>query len=224
MRYPGTCAIVMMTLLVGMTAGAASDEPPAERSVLLVIDVQDFYFDGGFMPLEGSVEASLSAAAIIERFRALAWPVVHVQHLPKDRSTPGQDVQPAAYRIHENVVPIPGETVIGKHHANSFRDTNLLATLQQLEARHLVIVGMQTHMCVEAATRAAADLGFQVTVVHDACATRALEHGDTTVAAADVHASTLASLDRSYARIIGGKELLAELPAPAPQSTELPPE
>ena len=39
-------------------------------------------------------------------------------------------------------------------------------------AENLVIVGMQTHMCLEAATRAAHDLGFECVVVGDACATR----------------------------------------------------
>jgi len=51
-----------------------------------------------------------------------------------------------------------------------------------------------------------------VTVVHDACATRALEFGDAAVPATQVHASTLAALDGVYARIVSADELLAELP------------
>jgi nicotinamidase-related amidase len=52
--------------------------------------------------------------------------------------------------------PAAGESVVGKHHANAFRDTDLLAVLRRIGATRLVIAGMQTHMCVEAATRAAA--------------------------------------------------------------------
>jgi nicotinamidase-related amidase len=71
-----------------------------------------------------------------------------------------------------------------------------------------VIVGMQTHMCLEAATRAAADMGYEVTVVGDACATRDLEFDGKTVPASEVHTSTLATLDGTYAHVISLTEFL----------------
>ena len=193
---------------------AWAEDAPSPRTALVVIDIQQFYFEGGALPLEGSVEAAAVCARLLERFRALRWPVVHVQHLPQGVEDPGPDIEPAAYRIRSEVAPRPGETVIGKHHANAFRDTALLETLRELGVDRLVIAGMQTHMCAEAATRAAADLGFEVVLVGDACATRALEHGGTTVPAAMVHAATLAAMDGTYARVVDAAELLAELPAP----------
>ena len=63
-------------------------------------------------------------------------------------------------------------------------------------------------MCLEAATRAAADLGFEVVVIGDACATRDLAFGDRKVAAADVQASTLATLDRTYAKVVDTETFL----------------
>jgi nicotinamidase-related amidase len=104
-----------------------------------------------------------------------------------------------------------GETVVGKHHANAFRDTDLPALLRRLGAKRLVIAGMQTHMCVEAAARHAADLGFEVVVVHDACATRALKFRATEVPAAQVHAAALAALSGTYARVVSTDELLDEM-------------
>jgi nicotinamidase-related amidase len=175
---------------------------------LIIVDIQEFYFEGGFLPLEGSVEAAQSAQLVLERFRANGWPVVHVQHLPEGRDAPGQDVQPPVFRIRKEVEPRTGEIVVGKHHPNSFRDTNLQDELQKFGTNQLVIVGMQTHMCLEAATRAAADLGYQVTVVKDACATRDLEYGGATVPAAQVHASTLASLNGAYATVVSSDEFL----------------
>jgi nicotinamidase-related amidase len=208
---------VLGFLLVAMAAVAPMAAEEAEQPtppVLIIVDIQGFYFEGGAVPLEGSAEASQVAKKVLARFRALGWPVVHVQHLPKGQDETGQAIEPEAYRIHQDVAPQPGETVIGKHHANAFRDTGLLATLRELGAHRLVILGMQTHMCLEAATRAAADLGFEVTVVHDACATRALEFGGSTVPAAQVHASTLATLEGTYARVVSADELLAELEVP----------
>jgi len=70
-----------------------------------------------------------------------------------------------------------------------------------------MLCGMQTHMCLEAATRAAHDLGYQCTVIQDACATRDLTFNGVTMKAKDVHYSTLATL-KSYAKILTLQEFL----------------
>jgi nicotinamidase-related amidase len=205
-------ALVLLCLLPALaSAQATAAKAAAAPTVLVVIDVQNFYFPGGRMALVDPGPASLQAKRLLERFRAKGWPVVHVQHLPKGQEAPSPDTGDEQYRIHPNVLPAAGETVIGKHHANAFRDTNLLAVLRRAGAKRLVIAGMQTHMCVEAATRHAADLGFEVVVGHDACATRALAFGGVEVPAAQVHAAALAAMSGSYARVVSTEELLAEL-------------
>ena len=60
---------------------------------------------------------------------------------------------------------------------------------------------MMTHMCIEAATRAAHDLGFKCTVISDACATKALDFEGKTISAEDVHYATLRTLSGSYAKV-----------------------
>jgi len=69
----------------------------------------------------------------------------------------------------------------------------------------LVICGMQTQMCVEAAVRAAHDYGYGVILIRDACATRNLRFGDREISAADVHTSTLATL-KSYGTVLSVAE------------------
>ena len=98
-----------------------------------------------------------------------------------------------------------------KHFANAFRETDLLEILKKRGTERLIICGMQTHMCVEAAVRAAADYGFTVTVPHEACATRDLKFEGTTIPAAQVRAGVLAALNGSYARVVGVDALIAEL-------------
>jgi Zn-dependent M28 family amino/carboxypeptidase/nicotinamidase-related amidase len=196
-------------------AAPASPRPEPPRTALLIIDIQNFYFPGGRVPLVEPEAASLKARQLLERFRANGWPVVHVQHLPQGQAAPSPSAGDEQYRIHPNVMPAAGEPVIGKHHANSFRDTELLATLRGLGVKRLVIAGMQTHMCVEAAARHAADQGFEVVVAHDACATRALKFGAVETPAAQVHAATLATLSGTYARVASTEELLGEMAAAA---------
>ncbi|MHB8055322.1 MAG: cysteine hydrolase family protein [Candidatus Aminicenantales bacterium] len=181
--------------------------PGLDHPVLLIIDIQNFYFAGGKIPLVGSLEASLRAKALLEAFRAKNLPVIHVRHMPKqDPAT-----QDPAYKIHPNVAPKEGEAVVSKFYANSFRETDLQTRLQALGAKTVVICGMQTHMCVEAATRNAFDLGYQVVLVGDACATRDLKYGETVVPAAAVHAVVLAAMNGNYARIATVDEISAEL-------------
>jgi hypothetical protein len=51
-------------------------------TALLIVDLQNFYFKDGKIPLVGSVEASLQAKKILELFRAKQLPVIHVRHVP----------------------------------------------------------------------------------------------------------------------------------------------
>jgi nicotinamidase-related amidase len=203
---------LLLCALASAIAGFGAELPSATNvTALAVIDVQNFYFPGGKQPLVEPAAASSQARKLLDHFRERKWPVIHVQHLPKDQITPTPDSGDEQYRIHVSVRPLPGETVIGKHHANAFRDTKLRETLQNLRVQRVLICGMQTHMCVEAATRAAADFGFEVLVAHDACATRNLKFKDVEIPAAQVHASALAAMNGNYARVLSTDELLAEL-------------
>ncbi|MEX1311483.1 MAG: cysteine hydrolase family protein [Candidatus Sulfomarinibacteraceae bacterium] len=201
-------------VMAGGSIGWADDTEAGAQNLddaaLLVIDIQTFYFPGGMVPLDAPEAAAKQAAKVIAAFRAAGRPVIHVQHLPKDVDTPDPTGIQEQYRIHADVLPAKGEIVVGKHHANSFRDTELLAILRELGVKRLVVTGMQTHMCVEAAVRAAADYGFEVTVVHDACATRDLEFDGTTVPASQVHAGALAAMSGSYAEGVSADEFVGE--------------
>jgi nicotinamidase-related amidase len=201
---PALPLIVCTLLASSAMAQGGTPMPPRPDEALIIIDIQNFYFEGGLVPLTGSVEAAKQARRVLDAYRAKRLPIVHVRHVPKSGAETDQ------YKIRAEVAPLPGEKVIAKQYANSFRDTDLLDYLRQNGIRKLVICGMQTHMCVEAAARAAADLGFDVTVVADACATRPLEYGGTTVPAPQVHAAALAALKGTYAKVVGTDELLKE--------------
>jgi nicotinamidase-related amidase len=196
----------LATVSAAASEGRGSD---LEGAALLVIDVQAFYFPGGMVPLVEPEVSSANARQLVELFRKQGRPVIHVQHLPKGVDVPDPTGIDPQYRIHPDLLPKDGEVVIGKHHANSFRDTGLLTTLRSLGVTRLVVCGMQTHMCVEAAVRAAADLGFEVIVARDACATRSLTHDGVEVPAAQVHAAALAAMASSYATVVSTAELVS---------------
>ena len=197
--YKCIVSILLFIFLLTMEnpASSASYIPDGKKDsiALLIIDIQDFYFDGNGR-LEGCVEASLVAKRILEMFRDKNLPVIHVMHGTKSK-------------IHVNVLPIEGEKVIVKNEINSFRGTDLLEYLHQKHIKKLIICGMMTHMCLEGTTRAAVDYGFDCTVIADACATRDLKFGNEVVKARDVHISTLATLTY-YAKVITAEEFLKD--------------
>jgi nicotinamidase-related amidase len=59
-----------------------------------------------------------------------------------------------------------------------------------------------SHMCIDSTTRAAADLGFRCTVVHDACATRDVEFEGDRVPADKVHSAYMSALAFAYAKVL----------------------
>jgi nicotinamidase-related amidase len=114
--------------------------------------------------------------------------------------------------IHDSAAHFEGEPIVYKHEPNAFLNTNLLELLKSWEIERVVITGMMTHMCVDATARAASDLGFQVIIAEDACATRDLQYGDTTIPAELVHKAFLAAL-KSYGKVLKSEEILALLAA-----------
>jgi nicotinamidase-related amidase len=139
-------------------------------------------------------------------FREHRLPIVHIQHVARQDApffvpgTPGVEIRPV-------VKPLPDETLIQKHFPNAFRETRLLDHLRSQGTTDLVITGMMTHMCVDASVRQAADLGYKVTLLGDACATRAQTYAGETVPARQVHAAFLAALNGFYAKVITAREL-----------------
>lgn len=190
--------LLIITLVLSISAMGQNKENT--KTALLIIDIQEFYFADGKSQLEHPEEASQKASKVLKTFRDKNELVVHIRHASSKDSA-----------IHANVKPETGEKVITKHHVNSYRDTDLLDYLQQNDITNVVICGMMTHVCVEAAARASADYGFDVTVISDACATRSVTYGANTVLAKDVHNSTLATIQSFYGTTITTKNFLNTL-------------
>ena len=69
------------------------------------------------------------------------------------------------------ISPIPGQDIsLPKTSCSVFQSTNLDYILRNLNIEQLVVCGQLTDQCVESAVRDAADLGYLVSVVEDACA------------------------------------------------------
>ena len=182
------------------------------KTALLVIDIQNDYFPDGKYPLANPLEAAKKAYQLLQCFREHSGQHVHIQHISLKPDATFLIKGDSGSDIHDSVAHFEGEPIVYKHYPNSFRETNLLEMLKEWGIERVVITGMMTHMCVDATARAAGDLGFQVIIAEDACATRDLQYGDTIIPADLVHKSFLAAL-KSYGKVMKCDDIIALLAA-----------
>lgn len=175
---------------------------------LIVVDLQNEYLPTGNLPLHGIEAAAANAAKAIADAREKNIPVFHIRHEFANGEAPvfvpgshGVEIQPA-------VAPLAGEPVIVKNYINSFRETDLKAHLDAEGVEEVVVVGAMSHMCVDAVVRAAADMGYPVTVLHDACATLDLTFNGVTTPAPQVHAAMMAAFAFGYGTVKSTEEYL----------------
>ncbi len=197
----------IIALILGLNLGFAQTDNKMNKA-LIIIDIQNDYFQGGKAELVNPDKASRNAKLMLEYFRKENLPVVHVQHIANYPNAAFFVPDTKGAEIHNDVKPKGTEQIIIKHYPNSFRETNLLEYLKSNNITDLVICGMQTHMCVDATTRAAKDLGFNCVVIGDACATKDLEINNVKANAADVQTSFLAALNYYYSTVMTTEQYL----------------
>lgn len=160
------------------------------------------------MELVGIQAAAANARILLNEFRKSDSPIIHIQHISTRPGAtfflPGTD----GVNTNQMVAPQGNEIVVVKNYPNSFRSTSLSEILKSKTIDDLVICGAMSHMCIDATTRAAFDLGFSCVVADDACATKDLSFKNKTVRASEVHASFMAALSSAYAKVLSTEETI----------------
>ena len=105
------------------------------------------------------------------------------------------------HEIVDELKPRPGEHVLRKTTIGAFASTNIDSLLRALGCEQLYLTGVSTNMCVETTAREAADRGYLVTLVEDACGTT---HED-------LHHNTMRNFQRLFGRVKSTAEALQEL-------------
>lgn len=179
-------------------------------TALIVIDIQNDYFPNGKMELVNPEKAAANAAKVLEWFRQNnKESIFHVQHIAADPALGFFLPDTDGAKINDAVQPLENENLIIKHFPNSFLKTDLERKLKEQGVTKVIVVGMMTHMCIDATVRAAVDLGYETTLIEDACATRDLSYDGKVVPAEQVHYAFVGALDGMYAKITSTDDFLA---------------
>ncbi len=171
------------------------------KRALIIVDLQNDYFEGGKWELVGTTTAADNTAKLLAAARTAGETIIHIQHFFPE-SGPFFIEGTEGANIHTSVLPTKDEMIIEKRFPNSFQETTLKAVLDKANIEDVTICGAMSHMCIDATARAASDFGYKTTVIHDACASRDLEFNETTVPAAQVHAAFMSPLGFAYANVI----------------------
>jgi nicotinamidase-related amidase len=168
-----------------------------KETCLLLIDIQADYFPGGKMELVNPEAAAFNAAELLSYFRKNHMPVIHIRNEAVHEGATFLVKGTSGTDIWSSVIPKDDETIITKNFPNSFRNTNLKETLEKLKISSLVICGMMTQNCVSSTVRAAWDYGYSMTLIWDACATRAFDSpSGFRVSDENMHHAHIAALSR----------------------------
>lgn len=170
------------------------------------LEAQDYYFD----TLEKTVIPNV--ARLQRGFRAQEMEVIHIriQSLTQDGRDRGAGHQRLGIHAAPDskdaeflpeVAPQGDELVINKTSSGVFSTTNFYYILKNMGIDALFVVGVYTNECVDTTVRAACDLGFLVSLVHDGC----------TTVTPDLHNATISTLRDRYARVIDTEQALREI-------------
>lgn len=140
------------------------------NEAVVIIDVQNAILGIPGVARQIETRTALDAvvvriAALIERARNRAIPVLFVQHDGQaghrlERGSPG-------WKLRSEVTPAQGEPVIHKSACDSFFQTTLAAELESRNAGKLIVAGCMTQYCVDTSVRRAVSLGYDVTLMAD---------------------------------------------------------
>jgi nicotinamidase-related amidase len=168
--------------------------------------------DYRFARIEGTVLPRI--VQLRAHFHRLQRPVLHVtlgsalpdasdapRHMRKLLASCANHVGSREHEILDELKPVAGEHVLRKTTVGAFASTPIDSLLRSLRVDQLYMVGVSTNMCVETTAREAADRGYQVTLVEDACGTTF----------EDLHQVTMRNFQRLFGRVASSGQVLTEL-------------
>lgn len=175
------------------------DDPyPSSATALLLVDMQRIWLEPGRNPGHPDWDADhpfhrdVAARAVPNQARLLAAAraggveVIHtiIRSLTRDGRDRSLDHKMTPLHVGPDdplALPVPelavgeDEILLPKTSSGVFNSTNIDYVLRNLGVTHLVVAGIMTDQCVDMAVRDAADRGFVVTCVGDACAAATTE-------------------------------------------------
>lgn len=170
------------------------------QRALLVIDVQDEYFNGGLKVSHpaGSLDNIIMAMDEAQKYGVA---VVVVRHT----SPPGGgffQVGTPEWNLLPQVMERPHDLLLDKHLPGSFTGTGLEAWLRERKIGEVAICGYMTQVCCDTTSRQAFQRGFDVQFLSDATGTLDIKNDAGSVTAEELHRAILVTQAMRFAKVV----------------------
>ncbi|PWJ38532.1 cysteine hydrolase family protein [Sediminitomix flava] len=137
------------------------------KKALIIIDVQNDYFEGGIYPQFNTTSVLEPTKKAIEKAKQEGYLIVFIKHEAPEgflvKGTEGSE-------IHAELKPyLEDGIIVTKTFANSFKETNLETVLKENNVTDLIITGIMTQNCVTHTAISKESEKYNVTVVGNAC-------------------------------------------------------
>lgn len=144
-------------------------------AALIVIDLQNDYFENGQFPLWNAEAVKEQNIALINAATAKEIPIFLIQHV----ADPAQGIAPffnegtEGVAIHSDIIAANNQaTVVVKHFADSFLQTELDDLLQAQGIKEIYLSGMMTQNCITHTALSKSAEKYSVKIITDACTTQ----------------------------------------------------
>jgi len=182
------------------------------QRALIVIDVQNEYFDGALPISDPSPETSLAnIGRAMDAASAAGVPVIVVRHGSTDPESPIFREGSHAWELHPEIERRPRDHLVDKTLPGSFTGTPLENILTQAGVETVAITGYMTHMCVDTTSRQAAHRGLGVEILSDATGTLPLENSGGSAAGEELHRATLVAQGQFFADVVSTDEWVGRI-------------
>lgn len=171
------------------------------KSALLVIDVQDSFYEAPYWQAEQFEPFQQKMLRLIDKCQTQKVPVVKILH--SEPESHGSSFHPDSGLVKSmDFLPECFDAEFTKHVHNAFTDTELGDWLKKNGIERLIISGIRTEQCCETTTRIGFDLGYEMDYVIDATLTFDMQdHLGNIVTADEIKAKTRLVLEHRFARV-----------------------
>ena len=188
-------------------------------TALLVVDAQvgvnSLEHWGGAQARRNNPKAEDRIRELLEHWRRASLAVFFTQHDSREPDSPLK-VSLATGAFIPGLEPRPGETVVVKDVNGGFIGTNLEIQLRRAAISRVVVAGFFTNMCVETTVRQGGNMGYDLYLAEDACATtNRIGFDGVSYDAETVHALSVASMHREFCTALKTTDVIGLLGADA---------
>jgi len=180
-----------------------------DATALVLVDVQQAFDDLDHWGRRNNPGCEANVAALLAKWREQGRPVVFVRHDSDEAASPLRPGEPGN-ALKPELTGEPDLLVAKRVNSAFYGEPDLDVWLRARGIASIAVCGITTNHCVETTARMGGNLGYDVLLVLDACATFDREGPDGTVMTADeLTRATATSLHGEFATVVATRDLLA---------------